>query len=66
MSEFEKKLCIDFAKKVEVTTGRIPYGYSAAIIRIITNKTRRKLSKVLKVSEPTITSRMRELGVYEL
>lgn len=66
LEEFEKKMCIDFAKKVVLKSGRIPYGYSAAIIRIITNRTRRELSRVLKVSEPTITSRMRELGVYEL
>lgn len=57
----EQKKCIDYAKKIKITTGRIPYGYSAAVIRIITRRSRRELSRVLKVSEPVITAREREL-----
>jgi len=53
--------CVKFAKKVKVESGRDLYGYSAAVIKKITQKTRKYISKLLNISEPVITAREREL-----
>jgi transcription initiation factor TFIIIB Brf1 subunit/transcription initiation factor TFIIB len=57
----ETERCLKLARKVKTVSGRIPDGYSAAIIRIETHMKRMDLSRILKVSEPIITAREREL-----
>lgn len=57
----ETNNCLELAKKVKPISGRILDGYSAAIIRIETRMKRMDLSRILKVSEPIITAREREL-----
>lgn len=57
----KKRKCIKYAKRVKIRTGRIPNGYSAAVIRIVIGRSRKELSKILKVSKPIITAREREL-----
>jgi len=63
LSYGETKRCIEFAKKIVIRSGRDLYGYSAAIIRSITNMQRKEISELLGVSEPIITARMREMGI---
>ena len=57
----EQKKYVEFAKNVKIVSGRDLYGYSAAIIKMMTRKTRKDISKLLDVSEPVITAREREL-----
>lgn len=64
--DYKKSLkLLKFAKKITKTLnldGKKMAGYSAAVIRMKTGMRRRDLSLRLGITEPTITSRMNELG----
>ena len=62
----DEKECVRFANKVKIVHGRDLYGYSAGIIRFITKMPRMRISEVLRVSEPVITARAKEMRKYDL